>query len=242
MDIFPAIDIRSGRVVRLAQGDAARETVYGDDPAAQAERLAAGGARWIHVVDLDRAFGTGDNLAVVRRMVEAVRGRARIQLGGGIRDAGRLREAAGLGVARLVVGSAAVSDPALLDDALDLLGPDGVAVGIDARAGVVAIHGWTAATPLAADELASRVAARGVRTAIYTDIGRDGMLAGPDLDGAVALQALGLRVIASGGVASAAHVRAAARAGLAGVVVGRALYEGRLTLAEALAAAAAPAS
>ena len=238
VDLLPAIDIRNGRVVRLSQGERARQTVYGEDPVAVAERFVEQGARWIHVVDLDRAFGSGDNLVVVRGIAQRVGSKAHIQLGGGLRTAGGIREALDLGVARAVVGTAAAVDPAFVPRVVALVGADRLAVGIDAREGSVALRGWTETSDLRAHELARRVVGDGIETVIYTDIGRDGMLTGPDLAGAVALQATGARVIVSGGVASAGDIQAACRAGLSGAIVGKALYEGRLNVPEALAASA----
>jgi phosphoribosylformimino-5-aminoimidazole carboxamide ribotide isomerase len=237
VDLFPAIDIRHGRVVRLSQGEATRQTVYGDDPVAVAEGFAALGARWIHVVDLDRAFGDGDNTAVVRRIAARVGGRVRVQLGGGLRSVELVRAALEQGVSRAVIGTAAALDPAVVPAAIGLVGPERIAVGIDARDGLVAIRGWTERSALSAEALARRVVADGVRTLVYTDVARDGMLTGPDLEGARRLQALGAGVIASGGVAGVEDIVAAREAGLAGVVVGRALYEGRVELSAALAAA-----
>ncbi len=237
MDLYPAIDIRSGRVVRLSQGEATRQTVYGDDPAAVAEQFAAAGASWIHVVDLDRALGSGDNDATIRALIRGVDGRARIQLGGGFRTLDRLRLGLELGITRAVIGTAAAIDPTFVPAALSVAPAERLAVGIDAREGMVAIRGWTETSTTRAEELATRVVREGIATVIYTDVSRDGMLAGPDLDGARALQRSGARVIASGGVGTSADVRAACRAGLAGIVVGRALYERRVTLVEALEAA-----
>jgi phosphoribosylformimino-5-aminoimidazole carboxamide ribotide isomerase len=237
VDLFPAIDIRHGRVVRLSQGEATRQTVYGDDPVAVAEGFAALGARWIHVVDLDRAFGDGDNTAVVRRIAARVGGRVRVQLGGGLRSVELVRAALEQGVSRAVIGTAAALDPAVVPAAIALVGPERIAVGIAARDGLVAIRGWTERSALSAEALARRVVADGVRTLVYTDVARDGMLTGPDLEGARRLQALGAGVIASGGVAGVEDIVAAREAGLAGVVVGRALYEGRVELSAALAAA-----
>jgi len=236
VDLLPAIDLRNGRVVRLSQGEAARETVYGDDPVSVAERFVAEGARWVHVVDLDRAFGEGDNSDLVGRVIAAAAGRARVQVGGGLRALDRIEQALGLGAARVVIGTAAVREPELLTQALALAGTERIAVGIDARDGMIAIRGWreTAAEP--ARSVAERVVGQGVRTLVYTDVARDGMLQGPDLDGALALQALGARVIASGGIASLDDLRRIREAGLAGAIVGRAIYEGRFTVSEAIKA------
>ncbi len=236
MDLLPAIDIRRGRVVRLIQGEATRETVYGEDPLAVAERFAYEGARWIHVVDLDRAFGTGDNLPVVRAIVERFPG-VQIQAGGGFRTMDAVEAGIAIGVARVVIGTAAAGDPGLLPQAVEAVGSSRLAVGIDVRDGYVATRGWTETTTQRPQELARQVIAAGVGIVVYTDIGRDGMLAGADLSGAVALQKIGIKVIVSGGVAGSEDVRAACVAGLAGVIVGRALYEGRLTVAEAVRSA-----
>jgi phosphoribosylformimino-5-aminoimidazole carboxamide ribotide isomerase len=237
VDLLPAIDVRSGRVVRLSQGEPTRQTVYGDDPLAVAERFVSEGARWIHLVDLDRAFASGDNLETIQRLVLRLGSRVRLQLGGGLRNAALIRSGLDLGVTRVVLGTVAAVDPDVVTRALDEWGPDRLAVGIDARAGYVAIRGWTETSGERAETLADRVATAGIQTVIYTDIDRDGMLGGPDLAGAATLRASGARVILSGGVATADDIRAACQAGLAGVIVGRALYEGRLTLPDALSAA-----
>jgi phosphoribosylformimino-5-aminoimidazole carboxamide ribotide isomerase len=237
VDLLPAIDIRNGRVVRLSQGERARQTVYGDDPVAVAERFLEQGARWIHVVDLDRAFGTGDNLAAVHLVAERVARKLQLQLGGGLRSKDLIREALDLGFARAVIGTAAAADPNFVLDLLAEVGPARLAVGIDARNGLVAVRGWTETSATRAEDLARRVVHAGIETLIYTDIERDGMLTGPDLAGAVSLRTMGAQVIVSGGIAGSADVRAACQAGLDGAIVGRALYEGRLTLPEALQAA-----
>jgi len=237
LHLYPAIDIRSGRVVRLSQGEATRETVYGDDPAAVAERFAEQGAAWIHVVDLDRAFGDGDNEPAIRDLVRRVGGSVRIQLGGGFRSLELLGQGLELGAARVVVGTAAAVDPDFVPAAVTLASSERLAVGIDARDGMVALRGWTETSSIRAGELARRVVRDGVATIIYTDVSRDGMLAGFDLAGAAELQRAGAGVIASGGAATAGDIRAACEAGLAGAIVGRALYEERLTLADALEAA-----
>jgi phosphoribosylformimino-5-aminoimidazole carboxamide ribotide isomerase len=237
VDLFPAIDIRHGRVVRLSQGEATRQTVYGDDPVAVAEGFVAAGAHWIHVVDLDRAFGTGENLGVVARIAGRVAGRVRLQLGGGLRTVALVRQGLDQGVDRVVLGTAAAVDPAIVPEAVAAVGEGRLVVGIDARDGQVAIRGWTETFDLTADALARQVAAAGVRTVVYTDVARDGMLSGPDIEGARRLQRVGVEVIASGGVSSVADLVAVQTAGLAGAIVGRALYEGRFTLAEALEAA-----
>jgi phosphoribosylformimino-5-aminoimidazole carboxamide ribotide isomerase len=238
VELFPAIDIRSGRVVRLSQGEATRQTVYGSDPAAVAEEFAGQGARWIHLVDLDRAFEQGDNEPAVRRVLERVGGRIRIQVGGGYRSLARVARGLELGADRVVIGTAAAMDPGFLATLTAEIPGELLAVGVDARDGLVAVRGWTETSGLTAGQLASRALEGGISTLIYTDVTRDGMLQGPDLSGALALQRGAARVIASGGVSSLDDLRRIAAAGLAGAIVGRALYEGRFALAEALAAAA----
>ncbi|MBA3318836.1 MAG: 1-(5-phosphoribosyl)-5-[(5-phosphoribosylamino)methylideneamino] imidazole-4-carboxamide isomerase [Gemmatimonadales bacterium] len=237
MDLFPAIDIRNGRVVRLAQGEATRQTVYGTDPAAVAEEFADQGAAWIHVVDLDRAFGQGDNETSLRRVLERVRGRVRVQAGGGFRSLDRIRWGVETGVDRVVIGTAAAMDHGFLATVVAEIPPARLAVGVDARGGRVAVRGWTETSTLTTADLASRAMAASISTLVYTDVARDGMLEGPDIGGALALQRDGARVIASGGVSSLDDLRSIAAAGLAGAVVGRALYEGRFDLAQALEAA-----
>lgn len=235
MDLLPAIDLRAGRVVRLSQGEASRETSYHDDPVAQAERFVAAGASWIHVVDLDRAFGTGENLEVIRAIGARVRDRIRVQVGGGIRSLDALRMVIDLGIARAVLGTAAVTDPAFVPGALALAGSERVGIGLDTKGGYVAIRGWVETTETRAEDLCRRVLREGVQTIIYTDVSRDGMLTGPDIAGAQQLMRLGAQVIVSGGVSSLADLTAAREAGLAGAIVGRALYEGNFSIEEALA-------
>jgi len=220
--------------VRLSQGSAERETVYAEDPAEVAEAFAQAGARWIHLVDLDRAFDQGSNDDAIRTVVERVGPRVRLQLGGGLRTLDRVRAGLDLGVRRLVIGTAAATDPEMLDAAVTLAPPDCLAVGLDARDGFVAVRGWTETSTLRTIDLARRVVEQGIGTLIYTDVTRDGMLQGPDLSGAMALQTSGARVVASGGVASLADLHRIAQAGLAGAIVGRALYEGRIALGDAL--------
>ena len=237
MELFPAIDIRFGRVVRLTQGEPARETRFDDDPVALAERFVVQGARWLHLVDLDRAFGDGDNSALIARIVTRVGSHVRLQLGGGLRTLERLREVQDLEVARFILGTSVVTNPELVPQALDLVGGPRLAVGLDARDGLVALHGWQHTSTVLARDVAVRVASEGVRTIIYTDIARDGMLSGPDFVGAVALQeASGAGVIVSGGVGSIDDLLRAKATAVAGVIVGRALYEGRFTLLQALTA------
>jgi len=239
VELFPAIDIRSGRVVRLSQGEAQRETAYRDDPTAQAEEFVRQGATWLHVVDLDRAFGTGENVAVIAGLARRVGARVRLQVGGGLRSLPAIEAILDLGVRRAVLGTAVIDDPSLVREAVSRFGADRFAAGLDTRGGMVATRGWVHTTTLPAGEACLRLLGDGIRTMIYTDVARDGMLTGPDIAGAVRLAALGASVIASGGVGRLTEIREVAAAGLEGVIVGRALYEGRFTLAEALEAAAA---
>jgi phosphoribosylformimino-5-aminoimidazole carboxamide ribotide isomerase len=236
VDLFPAIDIRAGRVVRLAQGEAGRETRYHDDPVAQAEQFISAGARWIHVVDLDRAFGTGDNLAQIRAIASRWGTQVRIQVGGGIRSLAALSAVLELGVTRAVLGTAIVTDPPLVPAAVKLAGGERLVIGLDGRAGKVAIRGWVETSDLLVVDVCRRVLADGARTVVYTDVARDGMLAGPDIEGARVLTGLGASVIASGGVSSLDDLRAVKSAGLAGAIVGRAIYEGKFDVRAALGA------
>jgi phosphoribosylformimino-5-aminoimidazole carboxamide ribotide isomerase len=236
VELFPAIDIRAGRVVRLAQGHAGRETRYHDDPVAQAEQFISAGARWIHVVDLDRAFGTGDNLAQIQSIASRLGTQVRIQVGGGLRSLAGLSAVLDLGVARAVLGTGAVTDPTLVPDAVKLTGGERLAIGLDAREGRIAIRGWVETTDLLVADVCRRVLAEGARTVIYTDVARDGMLTGPDIEGARGLARLGASVIASGGVSTLDDIRAVKAAGLAGAIVGRAIYEGKFAVEQALEA------
>ena len=232
--LYPAIDLLDGSVVRLQQGDYERATTYGADPVSVARSFADQGAHWIHVVDLDAArSGSPRNRGVVGDIVEAVQGTARVQTGGGVRTEADAEVLAGVGVARVVMGSAAVRSPELVERASAIVS---VAVGLDHRDGELAVHGWTEASGVSLTEALGWFPT--ADAFVITDIARDGMLAGPDLVGlAAAAAATAVPVIASGGVASLADVVALARVpGVAGVITGKALYEGRFTVAEAIAA------
>jgi phosphoribosylformimino-5-aminoimidazole carboxamide ribotide isomerase len=234
IDLYPAIDLLGGRVVRLRQGDYADETVYGDDPVAVARQFVADGVRWIHVVDLDAArSGDPVNRPVVAAVAAAVEGRAHVQTGGGVRRVEDARELADAGVARVVMGSAAVADPSLVE-AVSAIVP--VAVGLDHRDGEVVVHGWTQGSGMALDTAYALFPA--AAAFVVTDIARDGMLGGPDLAGlARAAELAAAPVIASGGVATLDDIVAlAAIDGLGGVITGKAIYEHQFTVAEALAA------
>ena len=242
MDLYPSIDLRAGQVVRLYQGDFARETVYEVDAVTAARAFADAGARWIHVVDLDAArSGEPVNRAVVGMIAEAVSGRARVQASGGVRTDDAAAALGEAGVARVVIGTAALEDPALV---ARVAARQPVAVGLDARQGEVALRGWLEGSGEGLLDVLPRFADVGVEAVIVTDISRDGTFAGPDLEGlAQVLDRTTLAVIASGGVGEAADLAALARLEvngqrLAGAIVGRALYEGRIALGDALAAAA----
>jgi len=235
--LFPAIDLKQGRCVRLKQGDMDQATVFNDDPAAQAAIFEAQGFAWLHVVDLDGAFaGQPRNAAAVEAILARVR--FPVQLGGGIRDMRTVEAWLAKGVARVIIGTAAVRDPGFVREAARAF-PGKVAVGIDARDGFVAVEGWAETSALAADELGRRFEDAGVAAIVYTDIARDGMLQGINWEGTIALaHALSIPVIASGGLASMADIErlvAPDAAILEGAITGRALYDGRIDPAAALA-------
>ncbi|MDX2378420.1 MAG: 1-(5-phosphoribosyl)-5-[(5-phosphoribosylamino)methylideneamino] imidazole-4-carboxamide isomerase [Acidimicrobiia bacterium] len=232
IELYPAIDLLGGRVVRLRKGDYDQPTVYGDDPIAVAREFADAGVRWIHVVDLDAAkSGDPVNRPVVAAIAEAVRGMADVQTGGGVRTLDDVRALADAGVARVVMGSAAVADPESVVGASGILP---VAVGLDHRDGEVAVHGWTEGSGLIIDDAYAMFPT--AAAFVVTDIGRDGMLTGPDVDGLrQSIERAGRPVIASGGVAALADIAELAELrGLAGIITGRAVYEGRFGVAEAL--------
>jgi phosphoribosylformimino-5-aminoimidazole carboxamide ribotide isomerase len=234
--LFPAIDLKEGRCVRLKQGDMEQATVFNDDPAAQAATFEAQGFEWLHVVDLDGAFaGKPMNAAAVEAILQRVR--FPVQLGGGIRDMKTVEGWLAKGIARVIIGTAAVRDPGFVREAAKAF-PGKVAVGIDARDGFVAVEGWAETSALAADDLGRRFEDAGVAAIVYTDIARDGMLQGINWDGTIALaHALTIPVIASGGLASMADIErlcAPDAAILEGAITGRALYDGRIDPAVAL--------
>jgi phosphoribosylformimino-5-aminoimidazole carboxamide ribotide isomerase len=252
--IFPAIDLRAGRCVRLRQGLPTEETVYDADPAAAARRWAAQGAEWLHVVNLDGAFAAGDkdgppggqqgrvdrpslplNLQRLAQIRQAVPG-IPIQFGGGVRSLAAISLALDLGAARIVMGTAAVRHPELLAEAVRRFGPERIVAGIDARDGRVATYGWQQTSDLEAGELGRAVQRQGLVRAVYTDISRDGMLRGVNVEATADLaRHTGLRVIASGGVASPDDIRRLlphAAEGIEGVIVGQALYTGAVSLPE----------
>jgi phosphoribosylformimino-5-aminoimidazole carboxamide ribotide isomerase len=243
MIIFPAIDLRHGRCVRLRQGDPAAETVYGDDPAAMARHWAGCGAQWLHVVNLDGALGDqGPDALNLRRLAE-IRAAVTlpIQFGGGLRTLDDVALALDLGATRVVLGTAVVQQPELAAAAVERFGAEAIVAGLDARAGLAATHGWQAGSDLHVHDLGRRLRQVGVLRAVYTDIARDGMLSGVDAEGSAELaRQTGLRVIASGGVRDIEDIRrlkALADQGIEGVIVGQAIYTGSLDLAEAVAVA-----
>jgi phosphoribosylformimino-5-aminoimidazole carboxamide ribotide isomerase len=244
MEIIPAIDIRGGRCVRLDQGDYARETVFAEDPVAVARRWQELGAPRLHVVDLDGAKeGEPRNEAVVRRVIQAVE--IPVQVGGGLRTIDVLDRYVKAGADRLNLGTTAVKDQTVLVNALALFGRERILVGVDARDGMAATEGWTETSTLSAADLISQLADLGVVRIFYTDIGRDGMLGGPNFP--AIQQAVehaadvtpAMKVIASGGVSAVEHITRLKLIGVEGAIIGKALYTGTLNLEDALAAAAA---
>ena len=240
MTIYPAIDIKGGRCVRLLQGRADQETVYGENPAAVAAEFRAAGSAWVHVVDLDGAFaGEPQNLAAVQAIVALG---MKVQLGGGLRTRASVERALGFGVSRVVIGTRAAESEAFVGELVQSFGA-AIAVGIDAKDGKVAVKGWVDTSNLGALDLARRMDALGVRTLIHTDIGTDGMLTGPNFSAQEAMLAAGrFGVIASGGVSRREDIvrlaeLARRHANFDGVIVGKALYEKRVTLPDLLSLA-----
>lgn len=240
MIVYPAIDVRRGRVVRLLHGDPAQETVHGDDPVATAEQWKAAGASWLHVVNLDGTLGEAalalDTLRAVARVGLPV------QFGGGLRTLDDAARALDEGAARVVLGTLVVQNPALAGEAVRRFGPEAVAVALDVREGRVATHGWQQVSQWTPTDLGNRFAGDGVRHALYTDVSRDGDLSGVNVEGTSRLaRDTGLDVIASGGVASLDDLTGLRLAGnIAGVVIGKALYEHKFTLGDAIQIASLP--
>jgi phosphoribosylformimino-5-aminoimidazole carboxamide ribotide isomerase len=237
MILYPAIDIRGGRCVRLIEGDFDRETTYDSDPSSAARRWVEAGAEWLHVVDLDGAVAgrpvNGEAVAQIRAAVDVP-----LQLGGGLRKMTDLEDAFGAGVDRAILGTVALRDPELVIAAVARWG-DRIAIALDARDGQLATDGWLGQTDTRAVEVAQRLARSHVRHFVYTDIRRDGTLSGPNLSGLSELiETVDANVIASGGIATLDDLKAVATAGAAGAIVGRALYDGRIDLAEAIALSA----
>ncbi len=228
--ILPALDLRGGKVVRLAQGDPTRQTTYGDDPLVWAERWKSAGAAWSHVVNLDGAFSEDAvaNIQVLQRLLTLG---LKIEFGGGVRDRASIERLLDLGVERLCLGTAAIQDPAMVDWAIGQYGPARIVADIAVRDGQVMTKGWQESTPLTALDLGNRFRNQGIETCVLTDVRRDGVGVGIDPASAVALQqATGLQVVASGGVSRLDEIQAARQAHLAGIILGRALYEGKIIL------------
>jgi phosphoribosylformimino-5-aminoimidazole carboxamide ribotide isomerase len=235
--IYPAIDLRGGKVVRLKEGDPARQTVFSDDPIATAERWHSEGAQWLHVVNLDGALEAATSpLSTARAMAE--RG-LHIQMGGGIRTRAAVAAALDAGVSRVVLGTAAIENPVLVEECVAAFGPDAVCIALDARDGRITTRGWTELSDQTPADFGKRLAEMGVRHALYTDVARDGLLTGSAVEATIALaRETGLSVIASGGVQSIAEIEQLTASGaVGGAVIGMALYTGLLTLPDALAAA-----
>ena len=236
--IYPAIDLRGGKVVRLKEGDPARMTTYSDDPAEAAKRWLAMGAKWLHVVNLDGAFGEGDDEnqdALVSILKIANEFGADVQFGGGLRSLDSMSHALSFGMSRIVLGTIAVEQPGVVTVALEKFGAEKIAVGIDARDGIVRVRGWQSDSGVSAQDLALQMRILGLRTVIFTDVSRDGMGRGLNISATRELADVsGMDVIASGGVHTLDDVMAACETGLAGVIVGRALYEGTIDLKRAL--------
>ncbi|MGA3029935.1 MAG: 1-(5-phosphoribosyl)-5-[(5-phosphoribosylamino)methylideneamino] imidazole-4-carboxamide isomerase [Candidatus Limnocylindrales bacterium] len=235
--LLPAIDLRGGRVVRLSEGDFARETIYGADPAEVALRFAAAGAEWIHVVDLDGARnGARRQTGAVGRIVAAVGDRVACEVAGGLRDEAAVESVLMAGAARAVLGTAALRDPGLVERLVARFGPDRIAIALDVRDGIAVGQGWVpGASGVAVEDALAELSARGARTFIVTAIERDGLLAGPNLGLLERVVGLGFgEIVASAGIASLEDVSAVRAIGCVGAVLGRAIYEGRLDLASAI--------
>ncbi|PZU50577.1 MAG: 1-(5-phosphoribosyl)-5-[(5-phosphoribosylamino)methylideneamino]imidazole-4-carboxamide isomerase [Sphingomonas sp.] len=236
--IYPAIDLKGGEVVRLAEGDMARATVYASDPAAQALAFADAGAKWLHVVDLDGAFaGEARNASAVEAILAATP--AQVQVGGGIRTLAAIDRWFALGVARVIIGTAALTDPGLVRSAAKDH-PGKIVIAVDARDGLVATRGWADVSDVPVADMGRRFEDAGVAALLFTDVGRDGLLKGVNIEATADLaQAVKLPVIASGGLAEVAEIRELrVKRGISGVIAGRSLYDGRIDLAAALDAAA----
>jgi len=231
--LYPAIDLKGGCVVRCFEGETTRETVYGDDPFETATYFVEQGAEWLHVVDMDRAFRTGgDNLELIRRIAQIPE--ARIQVGGNIDSVEWARDAMAVGASRVVIGTSAALDAELFQSLVREVGPDRCAVALDIRDGNLVLRVRDVPVALSIDAVVQRALNVGVRTIVYRDLARDGLVMGADISGAAAIASLDVDVILAGGVAGLDDIESAAQRGMAGVIVGRALYEDRFTLREAI--------
>ncbi|MFN8564213.1 MAG: 1-(5-phosphoribosyl)-5-[(5-phosphoribosylamino)methylideneamino]imidazole-4-carboxamide isomerase [Anaerolineae bacterium] len=237
MIIYPAIDLRGGKVVRLREGDPNRQTIFSDDPVATARQWIAEGALWIHMVNLDGAFAQANNNGAILEAVAALN--VKVQFAGGLRSPDDIARALQRGASRVILGTIAVQQPEIVAQAVEQWGAEQTGVALDARDGKVTTHGWQQQTSMTPAEFGNEMRARGVRHALYTDVSRDGGLGGSNVEGTIALgRETGLRVMASGGVSTCEEIRQLAASGaVAGAVIGMALYERRLTLRDALTAA-----
>jgi len=235
--VYPAIDISGGKVVRLKKGDMEQMTVFNDDPAAQAAQWVEQGAEWLHVVNLDGAFERANETLDI--LPEIAKQGAKVQFGGGLRSTQDIQRALDAGVSRVVLGTIAAQIPQVVTDAVETHGTDSICVAIDARDGFVTTHGWTEKTDLSPVQFGRLMQERGVLHALYTDVNRDGLLSGVNVQGTVSLaRNTGLEVIASGGVHRMVEIQELARTGsVAGVIIGMALYRGEISLQEALVSA-----
>lgn len=236
MRLYPAIDIRGGKCVRLSQGDYDKQITYFEDPVEVALMWEKKGARFIHLVDLDGAReGRGVNRDVIKRITSSVK--VPVQLGGGIRTVEDLKEVLDLGVYRGIIGTRAVSDPDFVKECIDLFGAEHVVVGIDAKNGMVATHGWETVSEVSAVDLGLKMSELGVKTVVYTDISKDGMLVGPNVEATKELSdKTGIDIIASGGVSCMQDLENIYNAGIHGAIMGKSLYENRIDLEEAVKA------
>ncbi len=237
MIIYPSIDLRGGKVVRLREGDPNRQTVFSDDPVATAHEWIADGAAWIHMVNLDGAFAAANNNGAILEAVAKLN--VKVQFAGGLRSLDDIALTLQRGASRVILGTIAVQQPEIVAQAVERWGAKAVGVALDARDGKVTTHGWQQATSMTPVEFGVQMRALGARHALYTDVNRDGLLGGSNVEGTIALgRATGLQVIASGGVSTVEEIKALAASGVvAGAVIGMALYEKRLSLRDAIAAA-----
>lgn len=235
MIIYPAIDIRDGRCVRLVQGDFSRETVFSQDPVEMAKKWESQGASWIHIVDLDGAkSGSPRNFEVIKQIREKVE--LNIQVGGGIRNSETLKKYFDMGINRLILGSAVVESPQMLKQAADCYGCERIAIGVDLKDNAVAVKGWTNISEITLDQVLKQIQEIGIKRVIYTDISRDGMMSGPDMNGLKKITDFGgFSIIASGGISSVEDLERLScyeSRGLEGAIIGKALYSGALRLNE----------
>ena len=238
MIIYPAIDLRAGKVVRLKEGDPNRQITFSDDPLATAQRWLDAGAQWIHMVNLDGAFDQANsNLGVLQAVAKLA---IQVQFGGGLRTLADMGSAINAGASRIVLGTIAVQQPEIVDQALELYGAERICVGLDARNGKVTTHGWSQISDITPTDLGKLMASRGVKHALFTDVNNDGLLQGGSIDSTIVLgRDTGLQVIASGGISSLNEIEQLSQSGsVAGAIIGMALYQGKIDLRDAIAAGA----